>query len=516
MQNFEAIIRRELLRVNGYGQVALPSWFDNWFLPVAIYRTGFRSYEVRQKASDLMPITTEILYVSTAGSDGNPGTSTSKKATIAGALAAATGRPLILIEPGQYVMPNITRSCILEGIGGRFELTDVSSLSTGNITVGLRRININNTLTLNADLSVVFDKPLITAASGNGVRVQSTAWCYFFEAEATSVGADVISIASNGRVLEVECNFQNTGSTDADNCSTGHDSSRIVRVGGNYINAYRNVHDVNDSKSLMFGSVVNTSKGAANENDSFNIGAGFYNHAAGTATIGLFGVEARGGAFVDLYTGQGGKIYVDDETLYASTSSDHNVLPMSRLLYAPQPKTAVQSITDDFNRVDQPLSDSSNWTVLTGTPTVTSNRCYGNAGTSIVQHNTNLGTDDFEIAFDVVAAATSGTNGAMFRMGNGKGFFMGVRQDSALTYRLFEFTSPSTLTLIKAENGISNTVPFYYSLRVENGILRLFINGDLKFQFAIPNHQFETGRGVGFYLQSGTTNRIDNFSAKDV
>lgn len=104
------------------------------------------------------------------------------------------------------------------------------------------------------------------------------------------------------RVFEQSCIARNTGTDDADNCSTGHGTAMITRIGNEYTAARRAVHDVETSKSWNMGCGASDSvTGGANTDLGFvcgDIGV------ASTVQMWLDGCTASGNT-TDIHTGPG-------------------------------------------------------------------------------------------------------------------------------------------------------------------------------------------------------------------
>jgi len=107
---------------------------------------------------------------------------------------------------------------------------------------------------------------------------------------------------SNMRAAEINCNINRNGQSSggANNGSTCHLGSKIIRVGGNYsYNQNRNIHDVNtDTQSWNLG--ISAGFPTNNGADDFNFGVGTA-VASGEAIMWLDGCQSLGGAAKDIW-----------------------------------------------------------------------------------------------------------------------------------------------------------------------------------------------------------------------
>ena len=316
----------QILLIPGIGrktEIVLPSAFNDFGIDVSVFRNGTRSYSIDKTVEGFMPTTTAIYYVDgTNGDNANDGlTPATPKLTIGGAtsVGGSTARR-VLIAPGQYTFAHPGKDVIYEGWGGTWALSGNISLSHGSIDaiLGFRDLVVNYGITVSNRCTAVFDAPHCEVASGaRAIQGSGTGRVITFGATAVNCERDVLSYTSDSHALEVDCNIDDNGTQDGDNCSTGHMNSKIICIGGTYRNSYRNIADIGNSKRAMFGSVVNTSKNPSGSTSS-NIRSG--STAANTTEIWCYGVDARGGATNELMTENGGKLYYDNETLFDTTS----------------------------------------------------------------------------------------------------------------------------------------------------------------------------------------------------
>jgi hypothetical protein len=328
--------------VYGFSKKAVfPVDFNNWNIPVNVYINTAGEYFVVESADDYMPVTDQVFYVDwTNGNDSNNGlSSATPKLTIGSALSAATGVPRVLLARGSYDTSSVSKSCILEGNGsGNWQLDAERTISADGITVGFRNFTANYAQIFTGASTAVFDAPVCQSVSTRAIRAQGASKAIVFDGTGTGCLRDVLSYDGTAMGLEANCVFETHGSQETDNISTAHGDSRVVTVGGTYRDSFRNVHDIERARRVMFGTVVNTSRGVAAEGTSFNIGAAL----TGTSDtrIWLFGVDARGGATDDLFTATGGTIFVDQETQYGATSAGATITDFtSKVAYIPASRT---------------------------------------------------------------------------------------------------------------------------------------------------------------------------------
>lgn len=111
-------------------------------------------------------------------------------------------------------------------------------------------------------------------------------------------------VGVGGGVVEIDCHGINNGVTDpASNGSSLHYGWRSIRVGGVYTNNFRNIHDVLGTQSILYSCAVNTSRGAAGVDTSFNAGVGYISHTSTSSTMWLFDCGIGGGSTTDGYVG---------------------------------------------------------------------------------------------------------------------------------------------------------------------------------------------------------------------
>ena len=317
----------KMLANTGPNTFPFPLDFDNWDLGVEIIETD-SGYVTTFDADDHSPTTDETFYVDAeTGNDANNGLSPeTAKATVNGAIAASSGVPLIRVAPGTY---NVSSTWPDDFICEKY--------GTGTVTFETSLMDIPNG-SEHRFSGITFKEYVETLG---GVRVYTD--CRFEDS-----GEDAISFRGSGQAflkncvatnatndgfdyrttvnaIEIDCRGIDNGTEEADNGSTAHDSSRVVRVNGVYTGNYRNIHDVQASKSLNFGCTVNTSVGADNENDSFNVGAGFSTISSESCKVWLFGCNVSGGANVDIHGDTDSNIYVDAATVWNTKSTNATV-----------------------------------------------------------------------------------------------------------------------------------------------------------------------------------------------
>lgn len=136
---------------------------------------------------------------------------------------------------------------------------------------------------------------------------------YFLNSTATANNNDGFDYNGSAKGLEVNSFGINNGTGPNDNGSTAHQTSTTIRINGTYTGNYRNLHDVHFSNNLIINSTANTSVGASNPNDSFNLGAGFQpqNPALHAVKTWVYGGNLTGGANVDYHTDQNSEICID-------------------------------------------------------------------------------------------------------------------------------------------------------------------------------------------------------------
>lgn len=255
----------------------------------------------------LRPTTTTTYYVATTGSSGNDGlTATTPKATVDQVLAIATGTPLIYVAPGSYGPITTTPAFAfhLRGNGGvpvfTASGTDVcvftSSHAVTNCTFNGRYKTTNGTR--------VFENVIFQNSTEDGLTGLGNGELYLKDCSAITNNDDGFNYEGTVKFFEIGCTGSNNGvgAGPNSNGSSAHNSALGIRVNGTYENNYRNVHDVDNAKTVLINCTVNTSQGAAGQETSMNVGAGLTATNPHAVTIWVYGGDCTGGATVDFYT----------------------------------------------------------------------------------------------------------------------------------------------------------------------------------------------------------------------
>ncbi|MBK8807756.1 MAG: hypothetical protein IPO21_14375 [Bacteroidales bacterium] len=150
------------------------------------------------------------------------------------------------------------------------------------------------------------------ASLGNGLGYSSDGECFSQDCQAnwnSFDGFNYHDYAVRSCAVEIDCIGSNNGwdnDLESHNGTTIHEDGRAICIGCTYENNLRNIHNVNTSIAIYFSCMANTSRGALNEFDSFNVCAG---DGIDETTIYLFGGNFKGGAFADILVRENSYIY---------------------------------------------------------------------------------------------------------------------------------------------------------------------------------------------------------------
>jgi hypothetical protein len=150
------------------------------------------------------------------------------------------------------------------------------------------------------------------ASLGNGLGYSSDGECFSQNCQAnwnSFDGFNYHDYAVRSCAVEIDCVGSNNGwdnDLESHNGTTIHEDGRAICIGCTYENNLRNIHNVNTSIAIYFSCTANTSRGALNEFDSFNVCAG---DGADECTIYLFGGNFKGGAFTDILVRENSYLY---------------------------------------------------------------------------------------------------------------------------------------------------------------------------------------------------------------
>lgn len=230
--------------------------------------------------------------------------------------------PEILIKPGTYTLTETLPSDFIlkKFSSGTVTVTSAVTPPTGS---DFKIEGIKFTGVLATTNGTRFIKDCFFAnASGEGLSVHGTGKAVILRLSATGCDDDVIDYGDSVQACEIGSNIYVNGSSASSNCSTAHDASRVVRVGGDYSDSPRPIHDVSTSQSVNYGLTVKDSTGASGEGTSFLMGAGFNTISSESVEMGIFGCDmSEGGATDDIYGDSDCSIFIDNETLYSTSSS---------------------------------------------------------------------------------------------------------------------------------------------------------------------------------------------------
>jgi hypothetical protein len=90
---------------------------------------------------------------------------------------------------------------------------------------------------------------------------------YYVNCRLTRLTGDGYDYRGDTIGVEVNCLADDTDADDTNNGSTGHDSAVILRVGGDYTRAYRNIHDIDSTISFTADCDVNDARTGGAESD---------------------------------------------------------------------------------------------------------------------------------------------------------------------------------------------------------------------------------------------------------
>jgi uncharacterized protein (TIGR02145 family) len=291
-------------------------------------------------------VSTNKYYIGKHGNDANDGNSYgTAKLTLSGLFTQIIADEVtdadIVIYSGTYedewhsVFINIDFNLIANG-----EVT-ISSTSSTLATALIQNINCyiegvifsggKNALRLISisDNLCTLNNCQFIGANGDGLEARDFSGCVqVFECRALNNVNDGFNYhnltkAHLLKVLEYKCEGSNNGTTSTDNGSTCHDGGEIIRIQGLYRNNLRNIHDINTgTRSLLMSCNVDTSRGAANEDDSFNVGIGSAISTTGTE-MWIMDSNIEGGSIVDLNLYKGGVLYIDKEVPNSVLNGDY-------------------------------------------------------------------------------------------------------------------------------------------------------------------------------------------------
>jgi len=198
---------------------------------------------------------------------------------------ADTDRFRVATGTSVYIGENITLASygtdVVAGIGSANLILDGCEIYGGS----------NNCVSHPGSGSVIMFNTLVAGSNQDNIDYRGTA----------------IAVESN-----ITSNWCNTGASD--NTSTGHDSCKVLRVGGTYRGGSRTVHDVNDTKAYVYSCTI----GDAVANDKTLLLSGFSTLGSETCTLGYGDIT-----FIDTFNDGGlTNLYIDSEA--TATNSELN------------------------------------------------------------------------------------------------------------------------------------------------------------------------------------------------
>jgi hypothetical protein len=104
--------------------------------------------------------------------------------------------------------------------------------------------------------TVVLDGCHIYGGFNECVNVENDAVCIQFDTVIGGAHSDNIDYDNTSIGVEVGILSAWPGTGATDNASTGHDQTRVLRVGGEYVGGSRTIHDVNDTEAYNFSLTV--------------------------------------------------------------------------------------------------------------------------------------------------------------------------------------------------------------------------------------------------------------------
>lgn len=115
---------------------------------------------------------------------------------------------------------------------------------------------------------------------------------------------------SNVQAIEIECFGCDNGfdGNPQHNGTTLHNDAATVSVNGVYNRNLRNVHDINDSRRMLIGCVVKSSRGDDADGDNVNVMVGSTLSGGGAKTW-LIGGDISGGSRHDVFTTTGTELF---------------------------------------------------------------------------------------------------------------------------------------------------------------------------------------------------------------
>jgi hypothetical protein len=158
----------------------------------------------------------------------------------------------------------------------------------------------------------VFDNCDFNSSSADGV--QTTGRSYLINCRGDGCAADVINYQGTGQGFEIGCSTGVTtanGSVAGHNATTGHSNTRQIRLNGNYRRSPNVIHDIGQSKSLVFGTTVTQGTG-------FNVGAATSSSSGENTEIWLYRCSVTGGATRDVETDTDGFVYTFETPVVTS------------------------------------------------------------------------------------------------------------------------------------------------------------------------------------------------------
>jgi hypothetical protein len=198
---------------------------------------------------------------------------------------ADTDRFRVATGTSVYIGENITLASygtdVVAGIGSANLILDGCEIYGGS----------NNCVSHPSSGSVLMFNTLVAGSNQDNIDYRGTA----------------IAVESN-----ITSNWCNTGVSD--NASTGHDSCKVLRVGGTYRGGSRTVHDVNNTKAYVYSCTI----GDAVSNDKTLLLSGFSTIGSETCTLGYGDIT-----FIDTFNDGGlTNLYIDSEA--TATNSELN------------------------------------------------------------------------------------------------------------------------------------------------------------------------------------------------
>lgn len=287
---------------------------EGWKVSGAVFTRNGTSFDLTFDRTQYIPTTTRDYYVAPTGSDSNDGLAWgTAKLTIDNVVTtAASGGfvPRIYCEGGSTYANTGTMSPVLQIIG-------VDRGSGSQATLDTLNFVTNDTYATTCYVQNVDFATLIQASSSASLMCKDCNFT-FITNDATSFYGDGIIILEDCTVdgadgdgfdygdtvsgFEINCTVINCGTQKSDNGSTGHDSSLVVRYGGTYTNNWRNIHDVNQTKSYIIDCTINTSQtGGSVAYDSFNVGSGQQEAADENTKVTIWSGDISGGAVTDVF-----------------------------------------------------------------------------------------------------------------------------------------------------------------------------------------------------------------------